>query len=290
MRKPRRSKLARFVGVSAGLVVAPVLFASSLENFGDRLARLFVPERDLETITMTEVTAAGKRLSPPSPAKPLYYAGISAGYRDFGGIKAGEKPIPREKVNQTVLKALAKQGYLPAGPGQPPDVFLIWSWGSMNAKYFPGASPGGTPLNHHQMLRFMGGDRLGLLPKHGDPFPEHTLALGLFRGGDAENLHQVAMDDLYVAVVAAYSVDPASQRPELLWHTRISAPSRGFYLPEALPAMVAIATPYLGRDTPKPVWIHATDQFVPDIKLGDPRLIEYLESGEPAVVQVGAAK
>jgi hypothetical protein len=276
-------RLCLLLGTGA---IAPHLYGGGLFDF-------IFSKNDLQTITVTDVTPAGKTLPQPSPAHPLYYAGISAGYRDLGGMKAGEKPIAREQVNQLILKALAKQGYLPVTPDRHPDVFLVWSWGTLNKEmpFGPWALSVSTPLNHYQLLRFLGGEKLGMISAHPDPFPELSLATGLFRSSEEDNLADAAMDDLYIAVVSAYTVDAAKPgKPVLLWNTRIGCPARGSYLPEALPAMIAIATPYIGRDTPKPVWIHATEKFRPEIKLGDPRVVEYLEAGKHSLVEIGPSK
>ena len=250
---------------------------------------LFGP-KDLETVTVTDLTPAGKLLRQPSPDHPLFYAAISGGYHDLGGLKGGEKPIARQSVDQTMIKILAKQGYLPVAPGQRPDVILAWKWGTLNIYIFQdGSGLTFRRANEGQLLRFLGGDKHGLISRYGDPFPEQTLAPGLFPiSGDAQTLIDTSKEDLYVAVISAYAVTLRdAKHAELLWNTRISAPARGFWLPEALPAMLAIATPYVGRETTKPVWIRATDKFKPDIHLGDLRMVEYLEKTPATVVVAG---
>ncbi len=239
---------------------------------------------------MTDFTPAGLQRRQPSPAAPVYYAAVSAGYRDFGGIVAGEHMISRQIVNQTMLKVLAKQGYLPAGPNQRPDLVLLWTWGTLNAERLNISANGYSPqINDRRILRFLGGDKLGLTSKYADPFPELTLSPGLiYQGGEARNFLDAASDDYFVAVIAAYDVNLRDlKHAELLWNTRISCPSRGFWLPEAFPGMLAIATPYIGRETTKPVWIRATEHFKPEVRLGDLKVLEYLESNQAAVVDAG---
>jgi len=266
-----------------GLFFVPVVCHGNVLDF------LF-SRNDLETVTVTDVTPAGSLLRQPAPDHPLYYTAVSAGYYDLGGIKAGEKPISRQTVDSTMLKILAKQGYLPAAPGQRPDVILAWTWGTLNVEvYQDGSGITFRHVNEYQLLRFLGGSKLGLVSRSREVFPELSLPLGLLPvSGDAETLLEASKEDLYIAAISAYSVslkDP--NRAELLWNTRISAPSRGFWLPEALPAMLAIATPYIGRDTSKPVWIRATDKFKPEIHLGDTRVVEYLEKTPATVVAIG---
>ena len=239
---------------------------------------------------MTDFTPAGLQRRQPSPAAPAYYVAVSAGFRDFGGIVAGEHMISRQIVNETMQKVLAKQGYLPAAPNQRPDLVLVWTWGTLNTErvnYLPnGYSP---QINDRRILRFLGGDKLGLTSQYADPFPELSLSLGLiFQGGEARNFLDAASDDYYVAVIAAYDVNlPDLKHARMLWNTRISCPSRGFWLPEAFPGMLAIATPYVGRETTKPVWLRATERFNPEVRIGDLKVVEYLENNHTAVVNAG---
>ena len=51
--------------------------------------------------------------------------------------------------------------------------------------------------------------------------------------------------------------------------------------------MLAMATPYVGRETTKPVWLRATEQFNPEVRLGDLKVLEYLESNHAAVIDAG---
>jgi hypothetical protein len=248
---------------------------------------------DLQTITVTDVTAAGNSWRQPSANSPLYYAAVSGGYYDFGGSKAGERPIPRQLIDETMLKILAKQGYLPAGAQHSADVILIWKWGTLNVERLP-LHDGMTSarINERQLLRFLGGAKLGLMSRYGDGFAEQALGPELlFCNGDARNLLDLASDDLYVIAIAAYDVklrDP--KHGVLLWNTRISAPSRGFWMPDALPAMLAIARPYVGRETAKPVWIRATDRFKPDVQLGDLKIMEYLNNAATTVEKAGPSR
>jgi hypothetical protein len=262
------------------------LFAPSA-SAGDFLDFL-VPRDELQAITVTDFTPAGHLQRLPSPTAPVYYAAVSAGYRDFGGIIAGERPISPELVNKTVVKVLAKQGYLPVGPNQRPDLVLLWTWGTMNVKSLadPFSSDGvDAQLNEHQMVHFLGGDKLGLATAN-DTFSELTSMPGLtFNTSDANDLLEVAHHNLYVVAIAAYDVklrDP--KHGVLLWNTRISCPSRSYWLPEALPSMLAMAGPCIGRETTSPVWVRATERFKPEVKLGDPKVLEYFENNKPMLM------
>jgi hypothetical protein len=267
------------------------MFVSPL--FAGGLADFFFGRPELQTITVTDFTPAGRLRRLPSPKAPVYYAAVSAGYRDFGGHMGGERPIAREVVNDTMLKVLAKQGYLPSSADHRAEIVLLWTWGTMNVDRLS-VSPDlpAVQLNERQMQLFLGGEKLGVVSRSPDPFPEQSLMPGLlFAGGDARNLLDVAKDNLYVVMVAAFDTKLSeSNHGVLLWNTRISCPARGFWLPEALPPMLVMAGENIGRATAKPVWIRATERFKAEVTFGDLKVVEYLENDKSSVTNVGPSK
>jgi hypothetical protein len=243
-----------------------------------------LPKHDVQVITVTDTTPAGAPLRPASPEHPVYYMAVSLGYHDLGGIIAGDKLPKSQDMVRTIAKVLAKQGYLPATQKNPPSIMLLWAWGSLYTDRF-GAE--GVQTNQNQLLRFLGGYKLGLISKNPDPFGTDMLAPGLtIRTPDADRFYDLATDDLYIVAIAAYDFRTFAQSKKkvLLWTTKISCPSIGLAMDQTLPTMVAIAGPNIGRDTAKPVWVNASDKFKPEVKIGDPKLVEYLDHGQLPIV------
>ena len=241
------------------------------------------PKHDVQVIAVTDTTPVGALRRPVTPANPAYYAAVNAGYRDFGGIIAGEKIPPKDEVLKTIARVLAKQGYLPATDDHPPTLLLVWTWGTMNTDRMPSMNPDDTEtrqINRNQLLRFMGGYKVGLITKEPDPFRQDLMLPGAWiRDADSDMIYELASEDLYVAAISAYDYAAALRKEKsLLWMTKISCPSRGLELPQTLPAMLALAGPYIGRETDKPVSIKATEQFKAEVKIGDPTVVEYLEN------------
>lgn len=248
------------------------------------------PKRDVQVIAVTDTTPVGALRRQVTAASPAYYVAISAGYRDLGGIIAGEKAPPKDEVVKTISRVLAKQGYLPATDENPATLLLIWTWGTMNTDRmysFSADDTEGRQINRHQLLRFLGAYKLGLITKEPDPFRQDLMLPGaLFRDADSEMIADLATEDLYVAAISAYDYAAATrQEKSLLWMTKISCPSRGLALPETLPAMLALAGPYIGRETAKPVSVKATEQFKAEVKIGDPTLVEYMDKNMPTVIE-----
>lgn len=268
------------------LVVAPAASGAGLWD-------LIRSHRDLEVITVTDVSSAATFVPAASPAEPQYYVAASLGYRDLGASMAGITEPPAQAVLHLISAELAKQGYLPSTPrSPPPTLMLVYTWGTLNADHSYGGDPGAPPTqwNRAQILNFLGGRRLGLDDNFFNPLTAPAPGLTVY-DYETERLLDVARESFYVIVVSAYDIGAALQKKRRppLWTTRIAAPSLGFSLGDVLPAMLAIGGKQFGRDTPRPVWINADDEFDPSVTLGELQLVEYLQQDPLPVTDVSDA-
>ena len=268
------------------LLLSTVLAGPVAASPGGWIERLF-GKRDIEVITNTDVTPAGRKVPAASPSAPQYYLVASAGFRDFGGAMGGITEPPAHEVIGALTAELARRGYLPATDRSPPPTLVLFlTWGTMNVDYEPTLDPDlpPRPRNRAQILRFLGGAKVGLDDAFLDPLTAPVTGLTLL-SYDARQLHDISDEDLYVAVVAAYDLESVRQkRRQLLWTTRIASLGRGFDFPDVFPAMVAIGGAQFGRETAKPVWMTAGEKFRPDVKIGELQLVEYLQGAPIPVV------
>jgi len=265
------------------------LFCGILSSASAGILDFLLPKHDINVITVSDTTPVGALLRQPSLEHPVYYAAVSAGYHDLGGIVAGEKIPAPDQIVKTITQVLAQRGYLPATQSHPPALLIVWMWGTMNAERFYDGSASvsdGAQINRRQLLRFMGAYKVGLVSKDPHHIDTDELMPGLFsHGAEADALADAATDDLFVAALSAYDFGAASRKQKvLLWTTKISCPSRGLRLADALPVMLAVAAPNIGRETPKPVWVSAAEKFKPEVKIGDPQVVEYLGSKNLPIV------
>ncbi len=268
-------------GWHAALAVGTFLVAATPAFAGGILDWLF--HHDVRVITSTDATPAGALLRPASLSDPVYYAALSIGYRDLGvSMAGGDKPPAPQDMIRNIVRILAKQGYLPADTQHRATQLIMFVWGTLRPDV-----EAGTQLNRSQMLRFLGGDKLDMVTEHPDDRIEslrmESLLPGLTRlDPDAEAIADVAGDDLYVVALVSYEF-PLKQpeHPKLLWRTKISCPASGLVLADTLPTMVALAARYIGRATGRPVWVDASDEFKPDVRIGNPKVEEYLDSEGP---------
>ena len=246
-------------------------------------------KREIEVITITDMSPEGRLFRRPTPESPTYYIAASLGFRDLGGAVGGEKQPPNDEVIRTITKVLAKQGYLPATEQSPAaTLVLALAWGTLNADLEYGMNPDSPPRqrNRQQILKFLGGYKMGFSAADFDPLVPSFGGLS-FHDFDSRALYDISAEDFYVAVIGAYDAAAmAKKQKKLLWTTRISCPSRGFWLADVMPTMMAISGANIGREMSRPTWVNASEKYKPDIKIGDPVLVEYLDKGALPVVDV----
>jgi hypothetical protein len=229
---------------------------------------------------VTDMSMLGSLQPIATPNEPQYYIASSLGYRDLGGHLAGFEEPPEKAVLHLISSELAKQGYLPATSQSPrPSLVLVYTWGTLNTERFYGGNPSAPPviMNQGQIVSFLGGRKVGLDRDTLNPLTAPAPGLSAYNY-EARSLLEVAREDFYVIVVSAYDLDSAlrAKRTAPLWTTRIAAPSLGFDLGDVLPAMLAIGGRQFGRDTPRPVWIDVSDEFTPNVRMGELELLESL--------------
>lgn len=263
-------KICQFL-LGALIAVPAVAGASGLIDL------IFGP-REVEAITNTEMTAAGRRIPPASKSAPQYYIAGSGGYQELGSSIGGRIP-PSTEVHKVIVSELAKRGYLPATPDTPPPTMaMILVWGTLNADLDTSdLNRPGVVHNRRQILRFLGAHQAGLDDSYYDGFTPQVAGLSLVPA-EARNILEASTEDFYVVIVAAYDAETLrTKKPVLLWRTRIATFSRGIDFQEALPAMVAMGGAEFGRATGRPVWQRADEHFKPEVNPGPVRLMEYLD-------------
>lgn len=242
----------------------------------------------IEVITVTDMTDEGRLRPAVTPEAPVYYIAVSMGFKDLGGAMGGEKIPPKDEMLRIITKTLASQGYLPATNNTPdPTIALVLAWGTLNTDMDYGFNPDMPPrqLNRQQILKFIGGYKMGFSDQDFDPLIP-SIAGTSFMNYESRDFYDLAAEDFYVALIGAYDLESIQRKEKkLLWNTRISCPSRRYWLDEVMPTMLALAAPNIGRETARPVWVNVTDKYKPSVKIGDLNLLEYLETGKLPVLE-----
>lgn len=220
---------ALLVGLLSGL---PAHVASAID-----LSSFFTDQNDV--IVVTDFTNEGRKREAPTKVSPIYCEAISFGL-DFGS-QVGDKIPPSKEVLDYVVKILADQGYQGNNEKHPPTLLLTFQWG-----YLP------RGLGN---LTFLGGDKLGLSWElENNSWINSNVLLRNMRSDAAERVMDTVKKDLYAISVTAFDYESAANnKPILLWQTRIAYPTRGIYMNVALPKMIEIAAPRIGRETDKPI-------------------------------------
>ncbi len=281
-----RASLQTLAGKLAPLclaAVAPLVAHAGLFDFTR-------PPRNLDVYTVTDTTESGRACPAPTPQQPQYYRAVSLGHRDIGAAIAGDPTLPEDVAVQIIARELAKLGYLPASEKTPPPTLvLVFAWGTLNADIRPSMTRGfpSAQTNRQQIVRFLGGEKLGITKDNynGSLMPS-SFSMRLM-DHEARDFYAAGTDSYYIAVVTAYDLAAMERNPTVsldhLWITRIACPTNGVTLPDVLPAMLAIAGPHLGRETPRPVRTVTPFGRQGTVSYGELQVVEYLGNSSPEV-------
>ncbi len=237
---------------------------------------------DRTVVAVTDFTEAGRLLPIPTAQKPVYYAGVNAGYRNYFGFAiGGDKPPLDKSMLRVITKVLTDQHFVPASAAHPATQFIVVSWGSLGT-----SNEGGGPGNS---LAFLGGKKFDLMGELTE-VPGHISAdvfKRRFRSGEAELVLDLSGRNLYAILIRAYDLQAAVEgRIVQLWETRLACPTPGTNLAAALPSLVVSGKHVIGRETPQPVVRNAARTRDAWVEIGESEVIEYIDATEATMAEV----
>ena len=199
-----------------------------------------------QVIVYSFLTDSGRTLTPPTTERPARCALGSGGYHEWGGVRAGEKPMPLAAISPLVRAALRVNGYEGLRAGETPDLVIEYYWGCMRPDA-SGVSRGryDVVVNLPEMLDLVGGSFLASNPLH----------------RLRDTLLEAVLEDRYFLICSAFEpAEYARNRKILLWRTQISLPSSGLTQEQAFPILAASGATHFGRETPEPRFIEVDVQ------------------------------
>jgi hypothetical protein len=210
-----------------------------------------------QAVVYSFITDAGRNLALPTEERPARCALGSAGYHEWGGIRAGEKPMKKTEIEPLVRAALRVNAYLGLMPRENPDLVIEFHWGCMRPDR-SGTSNGrhGEIVNLADMLDLVGG--------RGLEFTNNRILRAA--------LMDAALEERYFLILSAFeSVAYARNRKQLLWRTQISVPIPNITQEQAFPILAACGATFFGRSTREPRLIdvdvegisHALPKYAP---------------------------
>lgn len=236
--------------------------------------------RDIEVITVTDMTDLGRTYPNATPARPVYFMIVNLGEKYFARSWAGERTPKSREALKWMMEAMAKQGYLLANDQHPPTQLFVFCWGMLQ---------GGSS---RPALKFLGGEKVDLMweqeenggfgSKNGGFVNSRVLLRGLQRTGIAGKVWDIAEEDLFIGIVRSYTMDSLKKEheAELLWETRFGCPSTGFWMTEAMPQMIKAAALNLGRETKMPISVNASDALKGRVDYGELKIMGTVPAAE----------
>jgi hypothetical protein len=247
------------------------------------LSKIWDPNPGMEMTVITEMTAEGRKLPPVTPAHPAYYDAEPTGDLQMGGVVAHEQTMPPDAVAPLLVHGLAVNGYQPAQrPAHPPSLLIFYLWGTHNA-----LDPDIAKIAPYQLMRnvldramLVGGKEFAdevaqvIQESQDSPLGPPPVQLFIMRKKDNERLLNQALGDVFYVVASAYDyASVAKGKPTLLWRTRMTVGSQGVWMKNAIPAVVATAGPYFGKEMTESVVVH--QKVIPQgkVDVGQPRVV-----------------
>lgn len=247
---------------------------------------------------MTEFTDAGRKRGPASPQNPAYYITHSLGYQSRGD-PIRETEATQDDIDSVLIEALGTTGLRKAGPGDRPQLAIIYMWGAHNP--LDRDPDGPWLLNGMDRAALVGGarwsNRLGravsdtidmmetVSPRCGSSWGGQRGLSGMFKvmnpvrlfSYDAKNeqlLHQVS-GRCYFVVASAYDYDLlAKNQRQLLWRTRLTVAANGVSQKQSLPSLIAYSARFFGRDMTEPEIARLPAVPIGVVKMGTPEVVK----------------
>lgn len=217
------------------------------------------PSRDV--FIVTDVTPDGRKVEPPTRQQPVYCEAMSFGC-DFGSMPGDKLPDSAELL-KVIVKILADQGYQGNNDTHPPTLLLTFQWGYRK---------GGIGNN----LAYLGGEKLDLMwETENNSWINSNVLLRNMRSSASQKVMDVAAEDIYAVTICGFDyASTRSGKPVLLWQTRVAIPTTGVSMANALPRILAVAGPAIGRETKTTVIAKADDTREGRVDLGELEVIE----------------
>ncbi len=249
--------------ILARAAAVALLLGCASRASADFWSRIF--QHDVDVITVTDMTDAGRAYPNASPASPVYYMIIDVGQRTFGGSWAGETIPDHRTARKWMMAALAEQGYRLADENHPPTQLLVYGWGMMQGGQ-------GRPA-----LKFLGGDKVDLMWEQeqvGGFINARVLLRNMQRMGITGKVWDLAESDLFLGIVRSFSMESLKgPKTTMLWETRFACPALGLAMNTTMPLMIKAAAPNLGRETNKPINLNVSEALRGHVELGELKIL-----------------
>ena len=195
-----------------------------------------------QVIVYSFLTDPGRGLITPSQDKPTRCALESGGYHEWGGVRAGEKPVTLAFVEPMVRAALQVNGYVGLRQGgESPELVVVFHWGCLRPELrgLP-ARDFDAVLTQDHMLDLVGARALAT---NYDRILQSALI-------------EAAAEERYFLIVSAYAPPKSGEEmTQLLWRTQCSLPLAGLSQDQAFPILAAAGAFHFGRETKVPDFI-----------------------------------
>ena len=233
------------------------------------------PKKEPDVLIVADNFGHDVNLLRPSEANPINYLLLGGQQWDLGSSVAGEKMPPASELEALIHRTLASQGFTQTQVGGPmPQIVILYGYGSAYLEVdeyseddvdsetgeITGSTTTTTMLNGREIFALAGAAKI--------------------RGKILSSAITDEINDaiqtgrLYITVSALDAQALREKKKQIVWRTRISIPSRGNWLPDAMAVMLASAAPYFGADSDMPIILREEDRRKTDVQIGEATVVD----------------
>jgi hypothetical protein len=285
---------------------APLTIESSEGQFVlSLLPKSFQKNPATDRTVITEMTEEGKRLEPPSRENPAYYVAQSGGFHAEGHGSTDLKMPPAAEMEGCLRQALSVNHYLPAGPGHPPSLLILYHWGLHSTLDQGSTEADGSAfpdVRHRNLLSraaLVGGNKFAAelrtalerqdredevkstLPTEFGSMLTNYGPLRRFTDRDPKTmqLYEESLADCYYVIASVYDYPAATQgQRKLLWRSKMTVDAQGVAMADTLSGLILNAGRYFGRDMPEAATMIKRVTRETQTRLGPLEVKEYIDN------------
>lgn len=238
--------------------------------------QIYADEPDV--LVVADVSPEFADLPPASPENPIYYYLVASKEKSIGPVMAGEVMPESVRIENEVVAALAKQGYIRTQVGGPrPSLVLLYTYGSASpdiSDIISGdtTTDGDNPAEIEYDTVFSNAAAMGALVGLNKVAP----VTGYGPDYDGDIVRDAFQSDRLYITIGALDADSLAAHKEmkLVWRTRISIDATRDSLPDVMNLMLASAGPFFGRETKTPVNIGDRERRNATVHIGEAVVVE----------------
>lgn len=222
----------------------------------------------------------------PSPGQPIYYV-LAKGEVTLGESVAGIKMPAAAAMEKAIVSSLAGEGFVRTEIGGPmPSIFILATWGDANFadfSYRPEVDQNQSAEEQEAQAKFQAALDATTAASRDRRKAENLVGTAKMLALPPAEMDRVMAasneDRLYISLLALDAEAFRQKKRKVLWRTSMTIDAR-HKLADMVPAMLASAAPFFGRNANTPVFADDNYRRNFEVQVGEAKVVK--ENSPPA--------